>query len=325
MASIIDDRGIIVACCDGHGSRQSFRSAEGARMAAEIAIRHGAALFATEPELEFTDVHQTISDAMREITLEWTAAVVADVASHPFDVDTDPQIGPQPHTPSDLTRVYGTTLLLSLCTGSRAIVAQIGDGDIFAVDRTGTPIRPIPDDPRFIAGETTSLCLPEAWRETRVAVLDLVDHDIEFIVLATDGYGNTFADATWRDQVAHDFFAQLREHGPDWIAARLDDWLGESAAVGGDDVTLALVIPPEPRAAAPSIEAAADVTTEPEPEPAVEPDVATEPEPAADFVTEPVLRSARSGMAIAAVVAIVAVVAALILAALGGLVLIDRP
>src|SRR5205823_7636602 len=102
---------------------------------------------------------------------------------------------------ADPLRAYGTTALLAVVGDDGALVAQLGDGDILVVTEDGRVEAPIAHDPDLVANETTSLCLPDAGRFLRWAALDLRADPLALLVLATDGYGNSFEDATWRVDV----------------------------------------------------------------------------------------------------------------------------
>jgi hypothetical protein len=143
---------------------------------------------------------------------------------------------------------------------------QLGDGDVLVARADGSVVAAIPTDPTLVGGETTSLCLPNAATLMRRAELDLVRDPIVFLMVASDGYGNAFADANWRVAVGRDFATHLADNGIAWIGDHLEEWISESADVGGDDVTVGLIVPREiPSAAAfaamPTATLAAHATT----------------------------------------------------------------
>ena len=159
---------------------------------------------------------------------------------------------------------YGATLVLAIAGPGWIGLAQIGDGDALVVGRDGGTRAPVPGDERLVGGETTSLCLPTAERDARYAVI--LGSEPALVLLATDGYGNSFAASDWRSESGSGFAELIRTTGPDVIEARLPEWLRESAEVGGDDVTMAVLVqeeqdpatlPQPPRTAATSSAAAA--------------------------------------------------------------------
>jgi hypothetical protein len=97
----------------------------------------------------------------------------------------------------------------------------------------------MPSDPASVAGTTSSLARPDAARVARTALVDA--RAVATVLLATDGYGNAFADPHWQGEVGRDVRDQLLHDGPSAVRERLAGWVGDAAAVGGDDATLAIV------------------------------------------------------------------------------------
>jgi hypothetical protein len=121
--------------------------------------------------------------------------------------------------------------------------------------------------------------------------------NVETVVLASDGYGNSFAGADWWQAVGRDVQTQLRTRGLASVAASLPDWAEDSAEVGGDDVTIAILnrhalpVPADPAVAA------------------------TMPVPVATQAPPPsTRRSRRGGLMVAAVVLVVLAIVAGIVA-----------
>ena len=234
-----------MAVSDGHGSKDSFRSDVGAQFAATIATQLPRTLLDSgdrAPTPAELDAHA--DEFVHRLVAKWREQVNEHLGANPV---TDDELVDSPGgralTDSDPLRAYGATLLLVVLTDSGALLVQLGDGDIVVLDADGVVSSPLPEDPTLIANETTSLCMPDAEQRVRSATIDFQQIAVQLIFLATDGYGNSFADSTWRDDVAHDFARHLAEHGFDWIEERLPQWLDESAHAGGDDVSLALLAP----------------------------------------------------------------------------------
>jgi hypothetical protein len=170
------------------------------------------------------------------IVQRWRERVLDDVRARPFTdeeatrarapLDRDPLIS------------YGCTLLLAILTPSWVGLLQIGDGDVTVV-RGGLVESPVPDDDRLVGGETTSLCLPTAVADARVHVI--AEPLPDALILTTDGYANSFADANWRTHAGIDLRDQIHRVGLDAVETRLPAWLAESASAGGDDVSMALI------------------------------------------------------------------------------------
>ena len=61
-------------------------------------------------------------------------------------------------------------------------------------------------------------------------------------LLATDGYGNSFADGDWWHGLVDDLASYAASAGFDALESGLPTWLADSAEVGGDDVTAVLLV-----------------------------------------------------------------------------------
>jgi len=119
---------------------------------------------------------------------------------------------------------------------------QLGDGDILTVSERGEVTRPLPDDTRLFADQTTSLCIPEAWRDFRIRFQGLTGAPPALILLSTDGYANSFVNEAAFLQVGGDIWDLLRAQGLEQVQASLVGWLTEASEKGsGDDITLALL------------------------------------------------------------------------------------
>jgi len=142
----------------------------------------------------------------------------------------------------DVLVQYGSTLLTVLAGPEVLLFLQLGDGDILVVADDGTVTRPMPEDSRLMANETTSLCTVDAWREIRVALYPLVEGAPALILLATDGYANSFVSEQDFLRVGPDYLQAIREEGLAAVASRLDEWLADASTQGsGDDITLGIV------------------------------------------------------------------------------------
>lgn len=228
----------VAAVADGHGGRRYVRSAVGSRCAVDLAVDQvRVAVGAAPPRV---DLNTLLRQATRELVGRWRAEVLEHTARHPFTSEEAEQAGTQ-----DLSRdpliAYGATLLVMITRGSEVALAQLGDGDALVRRQGALAARPVPGDDRLIAGETTSLCLPGAEDDFRFASLDPAE-DVDLVVLATDGYGNSFASGDWWQTVVADLAVIASESGPAALAERLPGWLSESATVGGDDVTAAVLV-----------------------------------------------------------------------------------
>jgi len=233
---------VVVAVADGHGSSRSFRSDRGSKLAVSVATRlvrgRALALTGVPPER----ARDQLLGIAKTIVERWDREVRADLKRDPFgDGDLD---GLDERARRELDGnpllAYGATILVVSVTRDGVYYLQLGDGDIMLVARDGTAWLPLPPDRRLMANETTSLCLPRAWRDFRVGV-DTLEAAPRLILLSTDGYANSFQSETAFLQVGTDILQMVEERGLDAVGQSLEVWLRETTERGaGDDVTLAI-------------------------------------------------------------------------------------
>jgi len=137
---------------------------------------------------------------------------------------------------------YGATALAVGLTQSFVIYLQLGDGEIITVSQTGEVSKPLPEDERLMANETTSLCSNSAARDFRFACHPLADPPPALILMTTDGYANSFADDAGFQKVGSDILEMLRSDGFDAVNRGVKGWLEEATRMGsGDDCTLGII------------------------------------------------------------------------------------
>lgn len=242
---------LVVALSDGHGSARYTRSHIGSHLAVKTAtqlihsfvVRHRQG---TSPSI----IKRTAEEWLpRAIARSWLDAVnehldrnalsaVELAALLPSDQNSSEAEGP------NRAIVYGATLVAVAVTNAFIIYLQIGDGDILTVTANSEVTRPLPGDSRLIADETTSLCAIDAWRDFRVVFQPITNSRPELILLATDGYPNSFKDEPGFLQAGVDILKVLQSEGASRVASSLEGWLKDTTKVGsGDDVTLGILYP----------------------------------------------------------------------------------
>jgi len=142
----------------------------------------------------------------------------------------------------DPLRAYGTTLVSVLVTESFVICAQIGDGELLVVSESGDVLRPIPENPLHFANETTSLCMPDAWKQVQIHYQTITDSPPTTFLLSTDGYKNAHASEEAFRRTAREFAVALQNQDPTTVFADLPATLAYASKMGsGDDVTVGLL------------------------------------------------------------------------------------
>lgn len=226
----------VAAVADGHGGARYVRSDVGARTAVNVAVDSVRQALEAAPG---TDLTALLREQVPYIVDAWREAVRAHAGVHPFTEAEHARAGSDPGGGNGLT-AYGATLLVALVGDHGVAVAQVGDGDAL-VRSHGFATRPVPGDDRLVAGETTSLCLATAADDFRFAFLP-ASAEPDLVLLATDGYGNSFAQADWWQGLLGDVASFVERLGIRQLEEQLPDWLEESARVGGDDVSAVVVV-----------------------------------------------------------------------------------
>jgi hypothetical protein len=243
---------ITIAVSDGHGSSKCFRSDRGAGFATETAIEVAESFFEGEWErLSLQDRQQQLDVRLpNRIVSEWRAKVRRNLEDFPLSKEEQEMLASR-STASLKTNaaevpyiVYGATLLAVVVKAEFVVYLQLGDGDILTVLDSGDVIRPLPLDERLIGNETTSLSSEKAASDFRVALVPLFAAQPRLILLATDGYSNSFKDEMSFRKAAIDFRNLLSSNdGSKEVEQHFREWLELSAQMSGDDVTLCLLCP----------------------------------------------------------------------------------
>ena len=245
----------VLCVADGHGGSEYTQSHIGARRA----VKEAQMLLVSEvlPRIldgsALTDLAQFkrhLSQQLpRDLVKRWRASI-----SEHADEETARAGAPRSretvahHTAAQsdvpVERRYGATLLAALLTPELHLYIQLGDGDILTVSQEGEVTRPpFPPDSQLIANYTTSLCSKDAWRFVRIHFLPIVEKSPALVMLATDGYANSFADNAAFEQVAKDIYSNIQQDGPAAVAGQLPDWLEETSEGGsGDDISVVIAV-----------------------------------------------------------------------------------
>lgn len=239
----------VMSVSDGHGGAGHFRSGTGARLAVEAA---------SETLLEFMEessksANYSTVKSMAEARLplvihrRWQEAVATHLEHNPLSekeaaLISAPTRGKPVAGSNKLLPAYGATLLSVMVTPAYSLILQLGDGDILTVTDEGKVQRPLPRDTRLFAEETTSLGMPDAWKEFHLCFQVLSRHYPALFLLSTDGYINCFPSDRDFYQVGRDILRMINLSGIESIRNNLSTWLTEATNLGsGDDTTLGII------------------------------------------------------------------------------------
>ncbi|NJN68167.1 MAG: protein phosphatase 2C domain-containing protein [Chloroflexaceae bacterium] len=248
---------LVLALSDGHGGAKYFRSHTGALFAVDVAITILNDLQRTgsneSPEIDLSRVKRLAEEQIpRMLVREWSERVTTHYKGCPLTrQETTPLLEREGPAAEEAVRnapilTYGATIIAVAITPSFILYLQLGDGDILTVSEAGEVSRPIPPDERLFANETTSLCTRHAWREVRFSVQPVQatpeEHLPALILVATDGYSNSFQDEAAFRQVGADVLALVRAEGIETVRSSLEGWLNEASQQGsGDDITVGII------------------------------------------------------------------------------------
>ncbi|HLM02986.1 MAG TPA: PP2C family serine/threonine-protein phosphatase [Pyrinomonadaceae bacterium] len=246
---------IVLSVSDGHGSPKCFRSDRGS----QFAVKKAAYLVS-----EFLDERRGKSGAAeiesekdylsKEFVKRWREAVEADLEKEPFtetefeNLEKKSDAKARKLVEENPLLAYGATSLTVAVEEDFILYLQLGDGDILNVSAAGEVTKPLAEDPRLLANETTSLCLPKAEKDFRFLVRKISrDESPAMILLSTDGYLNSFSSEAGFFQAGTDILQMLAgEDGFDAVNENLKAWLEEATRMGsGDDCTVAIIYRPD--------------------------------------------------------------------------------
>jgi serine/threonine protein phosphatase PrpC len=251
---------VVLAVSDGHGSKKSFRSDEGARLAVRAAtelLQEFDKQLGGECNLSVIAGTAEV-DLPRKLVQRWQGTVEDHLAAHPLMEAEREKLdaGERQIIEQDQLLIYGATVLGVLVTPRFTLYLQLGDGDILVVSDAGEVTRPLPPDDRQFANETLSLCSPGAsggkrspssasagaWAEFRIRFQPLEGSSPALILVSTDGYANSFRSENDFLKVGSDLRKMIREEGIGIVGDNLEKWLSEASNnCSGDDVTLGLI------------------------------------------------------------------------------------
>ena len=241
---------LILAVSDGHGSAKYFRSHIGAEQAVEAAAWMIQDLMDGQPDpANLSAIKRTAEDRLpQEIVRRWEEAVAEHVKQSPLTPDElgtleqQKGVAARQAVADNPSLAYGATVLAVLVAETFILYLQLGDGDILIVDKDGQVGRPLERDARLLANQTTSLCSTDAWRDVQVRFQALLDPPPVLILLATDGYANSFVNEAAFLQVGTDILEMIRADGLEAVRESLETWLSEASQAGsGDDITLGIL------------------------------------------------------------------------------------
>jgi len=247
---------LVLAVADGHGGARYSRSHVGASLAVETATLLIQDFLARQADIDnLSWIKRTAEEWLPGALVRgWREGVYEHLEANPFDSkEIDPFNPGEDYLALPMQQrlaiPYGATILAAAVAEKFVLYLQLGDGEILTVTDRGEVSKPLAKDHRLFANETTSLCTPNAWRDFRVSFQPIIRAQPALILLATDGYPNSFRDESGFLKVGSDMLEIIRAEGLTSVKDRLAGWLADSTNAGsGDDVTLGILCSVKPRA-----------------------------------------------------------------------------
>ena len=257
-----DDNGIYIAViCDGHGGDTYFRSAVGAKTAAEITVlnvqefvrEEGKALLKGMPfkqvgTLATINEQDLLDTSMRrlfaKIWIQWRNAIYED-AKRPVTQWETENVKPEHlqllQNQDKVVKVYGCTLMVYVQTPDYWFAFHLGDGKCVMFDKNMQFSQPIPWDERCFLNKTTSLCDNEPVEEFRYCA-EGDGHFPAAIFFGSDGLDDTFGDGDKLYNFYGNLIRMIKKNGLEAVTSEIQTSLPRLSEIGSkDDMSIAFV------------------------------------------------------------------------------------
>jgi serine/threonine protein phosphatase PrpC len=170
----------LAVIADGHGADECFRSATGAKIAGECAVKalqdfvielepHGFLHKASPPSRE--EFEEMLRNLVKHIIARWYDGIERHIQAEPFTVAEIEKAGEKYRKKyeagKDYYKAYGTTLIAAAVTARYWFGIHIGDGRFTVLYRDGIFDQPVPWDPKCFLNQTTSICDDDAAERAR--------------------------------------------------------------------------------------------------------------------------------------------------------------
>ena len=257
-----EDRNTTIAIvCDGHGGSSYFRSATGARIAAEVTLNQiqqflsvvNADTFSTQSlisvgTVETIETETGINGVMRRlfesIYFHWRNAITEDgkreitkweqtnVEQKYLDLLNDE---------NRIVKAYGCTLMAYVQTKEFWFAFHLGDGKMVMLDSQFVFSQPVPWDEKCFLNKTTSLCGSEPVKDFRFCVQGNGMFPIAMF-LGSDGIDDTFGDGSKLYNFYGDVIKELATQGQESVETTIKEDLPQLSKIGSqDDMSIAAV------------------------------------------------------------------------------------
>lgn len=245
-ATYSDESVSIVVISDGHGDKNCFRSARGARYACEISVnlcRKFQSITNHIDDIAHYNFEELVASLESEIVEKWKNKVLSDAQSHPFMEEELSMASEQAQAiyraGNRIEKAYGCTLIVAMVVANYWLALQIGDGKCVAAYHDGAFVEPIPVDENCLGNRSTSLCNSTA-KELFRHYYSVIKPAAVFV--SSDGIEESF-DTAGLYNCFYSVAYWLKVDGLEVAKQKLDDLLPQISEGGsGDDVSLATMV-----------------------------------------------------------------------------------
>lgn len=256
------DKGLYVAVvCDGHGGDTYFRSAVGAKAAADITLSTVSTFvadwdctpikgssFSQFGTIDSQESPNAIDKVFRQlfasIYIQWLARIKED--ANRAVTEWEERNVKLEHLqilqdPDRIVKVYGCTLMAYIQTPDYWFAFHIGDGKCVMIDHNMEFVQPIPWDERCFLNKTTSMCDKEPIGEFRYC-FEADGHFPSAMFLGSDGLDDTFGDGEKLYNFYGNIIKEIHDNGLASVMSSIQEALPHLSKVGSkDDMSVAFV------------------------------------------------------------------------------------
>lgn len=247
-----DDNLSVAVICDGHGDKNCFRSALGAKIGCEIAVKKARQFqqyLSKDLGCENTDFDILLHELAEDIVNLWRQSVLFDAQENPF---TEEELTPLSANVQEIYRnhqrmekAYGCTLILAVIMQDYWYALQIGDGKCVALYDDGVYVESIPaDEENCVGNRSTSICGSHALEDFRHYWSQIKPLAV---YVSSDGIEESF-DEKGLFNFYYSITHWVQNDGKEMAERQIEDLLPKISEGGsGDDVSIAGIVAPVPR------------------------------------------------------------------------------
>ncbi|MBQ8201863.1 MAG: protein phosphatase 2C domain-containing protein [Clostridia bacterium] len=240
----------IAVVSDGHGDPSCFRSSEGARLAAEVAMEQ-MKCFAEGLQQE-REAYQLDAPRSRKLIIDrliasiittWRDQVAQHLALNPITEEEWASAGSfeaQYRRGEELAHIYGATLIAMLMTQDFFLALHQGDGRCICIRPNGRIDQPVPWDEQCVGNVCTSLCSDDAAQGCRSLYIDLRREPLSAAFACTDGVEDSLSSLEHTNAFIGALAGDFVQLGAEGFMDNLREVLPEMSRQGSqDDISIA--------------------------------------------------------------------------------------